>query len=189
MGKLEGGFVVMPDVCGYWDRKADVLVKSKYGDRIRWLLANNSLSRTSFGPGRNSNCYGTALWVLGAGERIHQYLEGRTAEFGQSKNWWDEEVVFPSTDRPFYVKPWVMCWFAENHCLKVERKKDTLLLAQGWEWGFEEVEYEALVHGGIYLGEETVFEQKDYGGEFRIASFQEVARQYTKLDYYELRPY
>ena len=159
-----------------------VLETSKYEERIRNLLENHELCNKRLHNGKSSrklsNCHGTALWIMGFKDIIlSEFFENKSLDL--INNMWDVGFAIDG-DRPFYCSERLINWFLSQKSREIKKQKDQLFAIEGILTSLDGHDYDALVHGGIYLGgdKDYVFEQTKQGGEFRITTLEEVKRDY-----------
>lgn len=166
-----------------------------YISRSVKLLENPSLVQTSFAMfGAKkvfSNCWGTAIFVLGLEHLFLNYFAHDTREdaFNIGGNDAYNRCVFPhDLSRPGYVSSFHMGWFLSTYCLpQKELERDFFVCTYQRTCTADE-----LLHTAICIGERKgktlVFEQLGYGEVVRVSSYDEVVqrKQVTKKAFYEM---
>lgn len=150
--------------------------------RIEHLLLNpNSgrevIGKTSSGKEIKSNCWGTALYVLGM---VPQKIEEPHAlNFPQS---------FPAEGRPGYVE-----WNILQGIVEVAFRKNISPLPGSLAFFERHPSYpieflnqpgRRTVHAGVFVEDNTIFEQRQLGEEFRLRTLGAIEREFYIITSY-----
>ena len=154
--------------------------KSRYKEKLEFLLKNQNISRIPLCGNLFPNCHGTSLWILGASGKIKENPR-LVINKGDDLNKLSK-ATFPLTDTPFYAGSEVLRWFIDRHGETVRsRQEDSLFVIRGLMESLDGLDYEDDLHSGIFLGgdEGVCFEQHERGSPFRLLTLDELIHDYS----------
>ena len=157
--------------------------ESEHSERINELLDNPSAAFVSLGEELQPNAYGTLVYIYGIEDLVREPSDDEV------KRWSHSEYSLPidSTDStlatPMFPKsgpgylPDIRFMYFLLHSDQVEEVKSSVErddLVTFWQ--HYEGEGDAIVHGGVWLGEPdqeriNLFHQKGVGEEFELVSY------------------
>jgi len=151
----------------------DLIMKSRFRDRISFLVNNPHLAETNLPGNEKPCCWGTVSYVLCANQKVRDIWVKNGHRLDDHANALGDYVVLPENHALGYIGREPMELFLTT--LKETSAEEDSVISFFWQnknnEGFTGF---GVGHSGIYLGRyggsEIMFEQRELGGRFGFRS-------------------